>query len=47
MKKLKKVLRARGNGILFVLTGKGEIAKAAIREGLISYEGQGRDEYGK
>ena len=43
MKFLKNIL----NWFVFILTGKGEIAKAAIREGLISYEGQGRDEYGK
>jgi hypothetical protein len=33
--------------IVFVLTGKGDLAKEAIDEGLISYEGQGRDKYGK
>ena len=33
--------------ILFLLTGKGEVANKAIEEGLISYEGQGRDKYGK
>ena len=32
--------------IVFVLTGKGDLAKEAIDEGLISYEGQGRDKYG-
>lgn len=43
MKILKNIL----NWFVFILTGKGEIAEEAIREGLISYEGQGRDEYGK
>lgn len=43
MKILKNIL----NWFVFLLTGKGEIAEEAIREGLISYEGQGRDEYGK
>ncbi len=32
--------------IIFVLTGKGEIGRRAVDEGLISYEGQGRDKYG-
>ena len=43
MKFLKNIL----NWFVFLLTGKGEIAEEAIREGLISYEGQGRDEFGK
>ena len=43
MKILKNIL----NWFVFILTGKGEIGEEAIREGLISYEGQGRDEYGK
>jgi hypothetical protein len=33
--------------IVFLFTGKGDFAKEAIDEGLISYEGQGRDKYGK
>ena len=43
MKILKNIL----NWFVFLLTGKGEIADEAIREGLISYEGQGRNEFGK
>ena len=43
MKILKNVL----NWFVLLLTGKGEIADEAIREGLVSYEGQGRDRYGK
>lgn len=43
MKILKNIL----NWFVFLLTGKGEIADEAIREGIISYEGQGRDEFGK
>ncbi len=35
------------NVIVFVLTGKGEIADEAVREGIISYEGQGRDKFGR
>ena len=35
------------NFILFLFTGKGECAKEAIEAGVISYEGQGRDKYGK
>ena len=43
MKTLKNIL----NWLVFLFTGKGEIADEAIREGIISYEGQGRDEFGK
>lgn len=42
-----KVLKNALNWFVFLLTGKGEIADEAIREGIISYEGQGRDEFGK
>ena len=40
---MKKVL----DFIVFLLTGKGDFAKEAIDAGLVSYEGQGRDKYGK
>lgn len=33
--------------IVFLFTGKGEYAKEAIDNGLVSHEGQGRDKYGK
>jgi hypothetical protein len=33
--------------VLFLLTGKGDFANEAIEAGVISYEGQGRDKYGK
>ena len=33
--------------IVCVFTGKGDLAKEAIEAGAISYEGQGRDKYGK
>lgn len=35
------------NFILFVLTGKGELARDAIDAGIIDYSGQGRDRYGR
>ena len=43
MKFLKRML----DWVVFFLTGKGKIAEEAVREGLISYEGQGRDSNGK
>jgi hypothetical protein len=33
--------------IVFIFTGKGDFAKEAVEDGLVSYEGQGRDKYGK
>jgi hypothetical protein len=40
---MKKVLDL----IVFLFTGKGDYAKDAIDAELVSYEGQGRDKYGK
>ena len=40
---MKKVL----DWIVLLLTGKGALADEMIDEGLVSYEGQGRDKYGK
>jgi hypothetical protein len=47
MKKFVKVLKAIGNEIVFLLTGKGELADEMIEKDLISYEGQGRNKNGK
>ena len=47
MKKLKYIVKRIGDWLMFMLTGKGTIADEAIREGIISYEGQGRDAYGR
>ena len=44
---MKKVLKRVFDWIVFILTGKGEIANEAIDEGLIDYSGQGRDKYGR
>lgn len=43
MKILKNIL----DWIVFTLTGKGEHANEMIENGVLSYEGQGRDKYGK
>jgi hypothetical protein len=39
----KKIL----NWLVFLVSGKGELADEAIEAGILSYEGQGRDKYGK
>ena len=40
---MKKIL----DFIVFLFTGKGDFVKDAIDAGLVSYEGQGRDKYGR
>ena len=42
-----KVLRAMGNFIVFILTGKGELAEEMVDAGVIDYGGQGRDPHGR
>ena len=49
-----KFLKALGRALVkiydvfvFVLTGKGKIGKEMVDADLISYEGQGRDRYGR
>lgn len=43
---MKKVLKSILNWIMFLLTGKGEIARESVDDGIIDYSGQGRNEYG-
>lgn len=40
-------LRKIGDGITFLLTGKGALADEMIEAGAIDYSGQGRDEHGR
>ena len=40
---MKKIL----DFVMFVLTGKGVLADEMVDAGVLSYEGQGRDKYGK
>ena len=47
MKKFIAILKKIGVDLLFLLTGKGPAADEMISLGLISYEGQGRDKYGR
>jgi hypothetical protein len=44
---MKKFFKKVLDCFVFLLTGKGEIADEMVREGVISYEGQGRNEFGK
>lgn len=42
-----KVIKTILNWILFILTGKGPIAEEGVKEGILDYSGEGRDENGK
>lgn len=35
------------NFVVFMFTGKGAIADEAVNEGIVSFAGQGRDEFGR
>jgi len=37
---MKKVLKSILNWIIFLTTGKGEIAKEAVKEGICKFDGQ-------
>lgn len=43
---LRKIKRAL-EWVVFILTGRGEIAREAVDEGLCDFSGQGRNKYGK
>lgn len=43
---MKTVLKRVLDWVVFILTGKGDIANEAVDDGLIDYSGQGRDKYG-
>ena len=42
-RKLKRALE----WVLFILTGRGQIAREDVDEGLCDFSGQGRDKYGR
>ena len=44
---MKRKLKRALEWVLFILTGKGPIAREAVSEGLCDYSGQGRDTYGR
>jgi hypothetical protein len=43
---MKKFLKKFIDVLMFFFTGKGTLANEMIEQGLLSYEGQGRDKYG-
>ncbi len=44
---MKKTLKSIANWFIFLLTGKGEIAKKYVDEGALDFSGQGRNKYGR
>lgn len=45
--RFRKFIKRFFEWVLFILTGKGPIAREAVDEGLCDYSGQGRDSYGR
>ena len=43
---MKKIFKSITNWIIFLLTGKGEIANEAVNAEICDFSGQGRDKYG-
>lgn len=44
---MKRKLKRALEWVLFILTGRGQIVREAVDEGLCDFSGQGRDKYGK
>lgn len=44
---MKKAIVKILNVIVFIFTGKGEMADEAVNDEILDYSGQGRDKYGK
>lgn len=42
-----RLLKGVFNWLVFLLTGKGEVAKEAVLIGAVDFSGQGRNEFGK
>lgn len=45
--RFRKFIKRFFEWVLFILTGKGPIAREAVDEGLCDYSGQGHDSYGR
>ena len=43
---MKKLVKRILEWVVFILTGKGEIAKEGVDAGILDFSGQGRDKYG-
>lgn len=44
---MKRKLKCAVEWVLFILTGRGIIAREAVEDGLCDFSGQGRDRYGE
>ena len=47
MEKIKSILKAVVDVVVFIMTGKGEIGESGVEEGVLDYSGQGRDSFGR
>ncbi len=43
---MKRILKRILDWVIFLLTGRGEIAREGVDAGILDYSGQGRDRYG-
>ena len=44
---MKKIIKKVLDWIIFIMTGKGDLANEMIEAGVLDYSGQGRDKYGR
>lgn len=44
---MKKFIKKVLDWVMFIMTGKGDLANEMIEAGVLDYSGQGRDKYGR
>ena len=44
---MKKIIKKIFDWVMFIMTGKGDLANEMIEAGVLDYSGQGRDKYGR
>lgn len=44
---MKKIIKKILDWVMFIMTGKGDLANEMIEAGVLDYSGQGRDKYGR
>lgn len=44
---MKKIIKKVLDWVMFIMTGKGDLANEMIEAGVLDYSGQGRDKYGR
>lgn len=44
---MKNIIKKVLDWVMFIMTGKGDLANEMIEAGVLDYSGQGRDKYGR